>query len=223
MKHSKLTAVLLAVPVCLVCLAVSAVDASAQSRGRTDGRAPGGRADGRAPGGRAPGGTIGRAVPRPSGVRPTVIYPRGVGRGPYRPYYSPYYRPGITFGLFGAYGYYPYGYPYYYGSPYAYPAYGYAYPGYGYPPPPAPGYDVSAAPGAGAYGGLKIQGAPRDAQVFVDGYYTGIVGDFDGALQYLNLQAGPHKIEIRAQGRQPVEFDVNIQPGQTITYHAEIQ
>ena len=219
MKHSKLTAVLLAVPVCLVCLAVSTVDASAQSRARPDGRAPGGR---------APGGTIGRAVPRPGGVRPTRIYPRVVGRVPYRPYYYPYrpYRPGISIG-FGFYGGYGYGYPYYYGSPYAYPAYGYgyAYPGYGYPPPPpaTPGYNVSAAPGAVAYGGLKIQGVAREAQVFVDGYYAGIVDDFDGVAQHLNLEAGAHQIEIRLQGRQPIAFDVNIQPGQTITYHAEIQ
>lgn len=219
MKHSKLTAVLLAA---VVCLSASAVDARAQSRGGAAGRVP--------------GGTVGRAVPRPGGVRPTVIYPRVVGRGPYRPYYYPY-RPGLTigFGFHGGYGYgYPFGYPYYYGYPYAYPGYGYgyAYPGYGYPqPPPPPGYNVSATPGAAAYGtpgaaaygGLRIQGVPREGQVFVDGYYTGSVGDFNGATQHLNLQAGPHKIEIRAQGRQPVAFDVDIQPGQTITYHAEIQ
>jgi hypothetical protein len=192
-------------------LAVSAVDASAQSRG--GGRAPSG--------GRASGGTVGRAVPRGGpGVRPP-IYPRVGGYGPYRPYYYPYYRPGLSigFGFYGGYGYYGYGYPYYYGYPYAYP-YVYAYPGYGYAYPP-PGYNVSA--GAVAYGGLKIQGAPRDAQVFIDGYYAGIADDFDGALQHLNLQAGPHKVEIHTQDRPPVQFDVDIQPGQTITYHAEIK
>jgi hypothetical protein len=216
MKHSKRFSLVLVIAVCLVGLATSAVDAGAQSRGRAAGRAPGGR---------APGGTVGRAVPRPGGVRPTVIYPRVVGRVPYRPYYFPRYRPGISIGIYGGfYGGYGYGgYPYYYGYPYGYPAYGYAYPGYGYPPPPAPGYDVGMAPGAVAYGGLKIQGISRDAQVFVDGYYAGIVDDFDGALQHLNLQAGPHTIEIHPQGRPPVAFDVDVQPGQTITYHAEIQ
>ena len=201
-----------------MCLAVSADDAAAQSRGGGRGAPSGGRA----PGGRGPSGSVGRAVPRGGpGVRPP-IYGRYGGHGPYRPYYYPYYRPGISFGfgVYGGYGYYPYGYPYYYGYPYAYP-YGYAYPGYGYAYPPPAGYDVSA--GAVAYGGLKIQGAPRDAQVFVDGYYAGIVDDFDGALQHLNLQAGPHKVEIRAQGRPPVQFDVDIQPGQTVTYHAEMK
>jgi len=209
MKHSKL-AVLLAVAVCVVCLAASAAEAAAQSRGRAAGRAPAGR---------APGATVGRAVPRPGGVRPTLIYPTVVVRVPYRPYYFPYYRPGISIGFYGGFGYYPYGYPYYYGYPYAYP--GYAYPGYGYAYPPPAGYNVAA--GAVAYGGLKIQGAPRDAEVFVDGYYAGIVDDFDGALQHLNLQAGPHKVEVRPKGGPPVEFDVDIQPGQTITYHAEVR
>jgi len=135
--------------------------------------------------------------------------------GPYRPYYYPYYRPGfsIGFGFYGGWGY-PYGYPYYYGYPYGYPYYG--YPAYGYPPP---GYAI----GADVYGGLKIQGAPDDAQIFVDGYYAGVADDFDGALQHMNLEPGPHKVEIRAQGRPPVAFDVDIQPGQTVTYHAEMK
>jgi hypothetical protein len=46
------------------------------------------------------------------------------------------------------------------------------------------------------------------------------VDDFDGALQHLNLQSGPHRIEVRPQGFPPVSFDVNVTPGQTLTYHA---
>jgi hypothetical protein len=94
-----------------------------------------------------------------------------------------------------------YGYPYRYGYPYAY---GYPYGSYGYPLPPV-GY-VSAVPGY-AYGGVRIQGAPHDAQVFADGYYVGIVDNFDGVFQHLNLQAGPHRIEIRAAGLPPIEVN----------------
>ena len=173
-------------------------------------------------GGRSPSqgsGTVGRAAPRTygGGVR---VSPRVIGGGPYRPYSYPYYRPGFALGFGLGYGYYDYpygyGYPYYgYGYPYgyAYPAYGY---GYGYDVPPA-GYIGAAS------GGVRIQGAPRDAQVFADGYYVGIVDDFDGALQHLNLQAGPHAIEVRIQGRQPSAFDVNVQPGQTLTIHADVR
>lgn len=208
MKHTKLLVVL---PALVVCLA--AADALAQSRGRAQGRAPRG------------GGSIGRAVPRVGGVRPTIIRPRIVGRVPYQPYYYPF-QPGLTIGFYAGYGYgSPYGYPYYYGYPYTYPGYGYSYPGYGYSypgygyPPPPPG-DITAQSGV-EYGGLKIQGARHDAQVFVDGYYVGIADDFDGVAQQLNLEVGPHQIEIRVQGREPVAFDVNVTPGHTVTYHAE--
>jgi hypothetical protein len=59
--------------------------------------------------------------------------------------------------------------------------------------------------------------------VFVDGYYMGIVDDFDGPTEHLNLTAGPHQIEIRAAGSEPIAFNVNVQPGRTITYRAPIQ
>jgi PEGA domain len=201
-----------------VCLAGFATDASAQRHG--------GR----------PGGSVGRAVPRPSiygGGRTVVVAPRRyisprvVGVLPYRPYYYGY-RPGLTFGFYAGFGYpygyagfgYPYGYPYRYGYPYPYYSGGYPYGAYAYPLPP-PAY-VSAAPGY-AYGGVRIQDAPPDAQVFVDGYYMGVADDFDGPSQHLNLTAGPHQIEIRARGYQPVTFDVNVQPGRTITYRAPVQ
>jgi hypothetical protein len=152
-----------------------------------------------------------------------VVYPHVVGVVPYRPYYYGY-RPGLTIGFLAGFGYgyrypyypyygypYPYSYPYYYGS--AYPAYsGYAYP---------PAQYVSAQPGY-TYGGVHIEGAPGNAQVFADGYYVGIVDDFNGAGQHLNLTSGPHRIEIRMpDDPQPVAFDVNVPPGQTITVRVQ--
>jgi hypothetical protein len=209
MNYSRIiTATVVAVGLCL-----TASTASAQRRG-------GGRSFGR------PGIGVGRAVPRPfirTGrpfvVAPRIISPRIIGYVPYRPYFYRY-RPGLTVGFFTGFG---YGYPYRY-YPYAYPYgyYGYPYPyaAYGYPLPPA-GY-MSAVPGY-AYGGVHIEGAPEDAQVFVDGYYVGVVDDFDGPFQHLNLQAGTHRIEIRPQGYPPVAFDVNVQPGQTMTVHAGLR
>ena len=58
--------------------------------------------------------------------------------------------------------------------------------------------------------------------MFADGYYVGIVNDFDGVFQHLNLEAGPHRIEVRVPGYDDaVEFDVFIQPGRTITFRAD--
>ncbi len=232
MNYSKsIAALLLAGAVCVA--APDTVSAQGHSRGRAGGGEAGG-------GGHAGAPTVGRAVPRgPAHVYgPSRVYgpqryygpayrgyyyaPRVVGYAPYYPYYYPY-RPGLTIGFYAGYGY-PYGYASYgYGySPYGYRSYyGAPYGAYGYPLPPA-GY-VSMSPGQ-AYGGVRIQGAPLDAQVFVDGYYVGIVDDFDGTYQHVNLEAGRHQIEIRLPGGnvEPLNFDVNVQAGQTITYHAGI-
>ena len=154
----------------------------------------------------------GQAVPRHSvptrASRPVIVSPRFVRVAPYRPYYYRYRR-GLSVNLYGGH---PYGYPY---SAYGYSPYSYGPYGYGRLPA---GY-VAVAPGI-PYGGVRIEGAPRDAQVFADGYYVGIVDDFDGAFQRINLEAGPHRIEIRAPGYPPAAFDVRVEPGQTITYHA---
>jgi len=167
---------------------------------------------------------IGRGVPRAviaprAGFAPRIIRPVVVGIAPFRPYY---YRPRFGVSIYAGYpvGVYPYGY-YGYGYPYgySYPAYGYGYPAYGYGYPTTYGY---GAVGARPYGGVRITDAPRDAQVFVDGYYVGIVDDFDGVFQHVNLEAGPHRIEIRAAGEPPVAFDVNVIPDRTITYRAHL-
>jgi hypothetical protein len=127
----------------------------------------------------------------------------------YRPYshrsyvvpygYRPYgYRPGWNLNL-------------YFGRPYT--PYGYAG-DYGY---------YAIAPGF-SYGSVRIVDAPRDAQVFVDGNYAGVVDDYDGVFQHLNLEPGSHHIEIEAEadGNPPIAFDVRVDPGQTITYHAKM-
>jgi hypothetical protein len=165
-----------------------------------------------------------RAVPRsgnrsperryvaPRTVRPSVIVPY---RRPY--YYGGYRTYGYPYG-YRSYAYRP-GFSLYFGRPYSaygYPGYAYGYPGYGY----RGGYGYYAAIPGRAYGSVRIVDAPRDAQVFVDGYYAGIVDDYDGVFQRLNLEVGPHRIEIEAPGYPRVGFDVRIEPGQTITYRA---
>lgn len=98
--------------------------------------------------------------------------------------------------------------------PYAYDPFGYAY-GYGFP---AAGYAAPVSP----YGGVRITKAPRDAEVYVDGYYAGTVDSFDGRFQRLTLEPGPHQIEVRS-GSGSRRFDVNVQPGRTMTYRADLQ
>ena len=59
---------------------------------------------------------------------------------------------------------------------------------------------------------------PPTAQVFAGGYYIGIPEDFrfeDGGAV---LEPGPHRIDIVADGYEPVTFDVNLTRGQSATF-----
>jgi len=98
---------------------------------------------------------------------------------------------------------------YRYGAPYSGRVYGYAAP--------------SAVYGARRYyGDVRLQVRPRDAAVYVDGYYAGIVDNFDGVFQRLTLEAGPHEIEIEAPGLEPQVFDVYVDPTRTIDLRADL-
>ena len=119
---------------------------------------------------------------------------------------------------------YPYGYGafglgYFYYDPYRwYPGY-YSY-GSGY----GPGYYPRFGSGFGFdIGELRLQVFPRNAQVFVDGYYAGTVDDYDGTFQALKLEAGPYQIRISAPGFEDLMFDVRINPGQKINYKGELR
>jgi hypothetical protein len=118
---------------------------------------------------------------------------------------------------------YPYGYGafglgYFYYDPYrwypGYYGYGAGYPGY------SPRYGSSFVFDIGE---LRLQVFPRNAQVFVDGYYAGIVDDYDGAFQALKLEAGAYQIRIAAPGFEDLIFDVRIQPGQKINYRGDLR
>ena len=72
-------------------------------------------------------------------------------------------------------------------------------------------------------GSLRLKVRPRFAEVYVDGYYAGQVDNYDGIFQRLRLEEGPHHIEIRHPGYVPLEFEVMILPGETITYEGLLQ
>jgi len=71
--------------------------------------------------------------------------------------------------------------------------------------------------------GIRLDLPQKDAMVYEDGYLAGRVGDFDGSRERLALPAGSHRIEIRADAFAPLTFDVNIEPGRTIVYSADLR
>ena len=152
------------------------------------------------------GAIVGRAAPR-SGAP----FGRGVFVRPFFP--SPFFFGG--FGLGFAYDpfFWGWGYPFGWGYPYwGAPYYGY---GNGY------GYQTRGA--YRHYGAVKLDVKPRDAEVYVDGYYMGQVRDFNGLGHHLDLDSGDHKVEIRAPGYQPLDLNLKIMPGRTVNYRGELR
>ncbi len=150
-------------------------------------------------------------MPRASRPYPSQPIYRG---GYYRPYYRPYFRPYYSsfyypyfypgfyspfyFGLGFGWGY-PYSYAPYYYRPYAYGAYA---PYYG----PIV-YDTASA---------RLQVTPRNTQVYVDGYFAGLVDEFDGYLQRLNVAPGPHELTLYLEGHRPFTQRVLFTRGNTV-------
>jgi hypothetical protein len=142
-----------------------------------------------------------------------------VPRQPYRPGYSrPYYRP---------YYYHSYFYPGFYYPFYAgfYPGF---YAGFGYGPysPYYWGYGPYPGYWGGYYddrGSARIQVTPREADVFIDGYFVGKVDDFDGNLQRLHVEAGEHELTVYHEGYHPIREKVLFRRGATLKVQYEMQ
>ncbi len=156
------------------------------------------------------------------------------GGGAY--YYDPFYYGGFGYGFgyntgFCSPAYYScnqgfYGYPFYspFGFGYGIPS-GYFDPYYSDPYDYGGGYGSysSSVYGGHDQGNLKLKVKPRNAKVYVDGFYVGLVDEFDGAFQKLTLNGGRHKVELRADGYETTEFDVLITPEQTVTFAGDMK
>jgi PEGA domain-containing protein len=93
----------------------------------------------------------------------------------------------------GGYFYDPFFGPYPWWAPAAYP-YGY-YPAY---------YPVSI--------GIRLEVKPKHAEVYVDGYYAGIVDDFNGFFQRLRIPPGEHDLTLYLEGYRTIHQHVNLSP-----------
>jgi hypothetical protein len=71
-------------------------------------------------------------------------------------------------------------------------------------------------------GKLRLDIDQRDAEVYIDGYYAGVVDEFDGVLQGLQLESGNYSVEVALPGFEPLQFDVHVTPGRTTTYRGDL-
>jgi hypothetical protein len=169
---------------------------------------------------------VGTAVERTGVYRDgRPIYPSVIYDPYYSYYYDPFYRSRYSYWSPWGYG---YGLGYFAYDPFLFSGFGYSDYG-GYYDPYSYGYG-----GGGSYssrssqayrgvGSLRLKVKPEQAQVYIDGYFVGTVDGYDGVLQRLNVEAGAHRVELRADGFETVQFDVMVIPGETITYKGDMR
>jgi len=67
-----------------------------------------------------------------------------------------------------------------------------------------------------SYGDVRTEVKPKDAEVYVDGFYAGVVSDFDGAFKRLHLTPGGHAVTFYLEGYRTVTQNVYVRPDATL-------
>jgi hypothetical protein len=73
---------------------------------------------------------------------------------------------------------------------------------------------------------LRIRLAPepaKDAAVYVDGFYAGVVHDFNGVFESLPLTAGGHRITLYLEGYGTISRNIYLSPGSMFTMRESMQ
>ncbi len=93
---------------------------------------------------------------------------------------------------------------------------GYAYPGYFYDPFWGPYYPYGVYAAAGRpRADVKVEVVPKQTEVFVDGYYAGTAGEFDGIFKHLHTTPGGHAITLYLDGYRTITEGVYVRPDST--------
>ncbi len=115
-----------------------------------------------------------------------------------------------------------YGYGGYYGHRYGRGYYDWWYAPYGwYSWGYAPGYSYSYR--SNDSGSLRLLVEPAKTRVYVDGYYAGIVDDFDGIFQRLNLPPGRHELSFKLEGYKTHRVRLYVPYDHTIKVHHDME
>ena len=70
---------------------------------------------------------------------------------------------------------------------------------------------------------VRVEVTPNDAEVYVDGYYAGIVDDFDGVFQRLRVTPGEHEIVVRRDGFHSLRENLYLTPDSTHHMKARLE
>ncbi len=70
---------------------------------------------------------------------------------------------------------------------------------------------------------VRVLVTPKNAAVYVDGFYAGIVDDFDGVFQSLPLPPGGHTFAFFLEGYRTASQSAYLRPGSTLKLHATLE
>jgi PEGA domain-containing protein len=166
---------------------------------------------------------LGTAVPRPPLDTNLIAFPL------YGPWgrWVPWYGNGFGWNL----GFVTYN-PWYYGATrWTWGRYGFWYDPYIYDPYPYYGASAGYSSGGGGrsrepksmIGSIRLRVSPGTAQVYVDGALVGTVDEFDGFSDHLELDAGRHAIELRAEGYETYLGTIDVEAGKTLTKRVSLK
>ena len=89
-------------------------------------------------------------------------------------------------------------------------------------PTPPGGLDRDVARQLG-FGALDLSVKPKKTEVYVDGEYVGVSGQFDGFPAYLWLKEGTHKLALYKDGYKLLERDYKLSPGTVLDVRLMLQ
>ena len=70
---------------------------------------------------------------------------------------------------------------------------------------------------------LRLNVKPKDASVYVDGYFAGKVDEFDGTFQRLHLLPGEHEITVYLEGYRSLKQRLYLSPNVTRTLDGSLE
>ena len=62
---------------------------------------------------------------------------------------------------------------------------------------------------------IRTKVKPVETEVYLNGYYAGVVDDFDGVFQRLHVAPGEHQLELRLEGHRSLTERIYVGPGDT--------
>ena len=72
-------------------------------------------------------------------------------------------------------------------------------------------------------GSIRVLVDPSEARVYVDGYYAGVVDDFDGLFQRLHLAPGRHELSLQLTGYKTHRVRFYVGSGATLKLDYELE